>query len=209
MAVTKPSVMQVAAMAGKFWSADLVDAVNGTDRAMYVALMLSAAAHTALGTDTEHSDDAEGTGEHKSEVDDYAAGYAPDYEETLPADARAELESDVASFVSMAWPYLSADKIRPDDAGHNFHLSRNGHGTGFWDRGYAHGAELHELAKTFGEFGLDVTGHGDESDGCNVCREEITRITGPVQDISDEYVHTDASITDHKPGPIRVCGYHS
>ncbi|MGU3656793.1 hypothetical protein [Methylobacterium fujisawaense] len=42
-----------------------------------------------------------------------------------------------------------------DSAGHDFWLSRNGHGTGFWDRGAgAVGDKLHDMAKTFREMSL-------------------------------------------------------
>ena len=41
------------------------------------------------------------------------------------------------------------------DAGHDFWLSRNGHGTGFWDRGLGEiGDKLHEAARACG--GVDV-----------------------------------------------------
>jgi hypothetical protein len=40
-------------------------------------------------------------------------------------------------------------------AGHDFWLSRNGHGTGFWDRGFgAVGDSLDAHAETFGTFDL-------------------------------------------------------
>lgn len=40
-------------------------------------------------------------------------------------------------------------------AGHDFWLSRNGHGTGFWDRGFgAVGDSLHNHAETFGNVEL-------------------------------------------------------
>lgn len=38
-----------------------------------------------------------------------------------------------------------------DQHGHDFALTRNGHGAGFWDRGYGlHGRKLTELARPFG-----------------------------------------------------------
>ena len=50
------------------------------------------------------------------------------------------------------------------DAGHDFFLSRNGHGTGFWDRGLGEvGDKLHEAASAFG--GVDVLpGEGEQED---------------------------------------------
>lgn len=46
------------------------------------------------------------------------------------------------------------------EAGHDFWLTRNGHGTGFWDRGYNDeekeevGKILTKAAKSYGEFNL-------------------------------------------------------
>ena len=47
-----------------------------------------------------------------------------------------------------------------DEAGHDFWLTRNGHGTGFWDRGYGNeekeeiGKQLTQAAKSYGTFDL-------------------------------------------------------
>ncbi len=39
--------------------------------------------------------------------------------------------------------------------GHDFYLTRNGHGTGFWDRGYGDvGDELTKMAKPYGSYSL-------------------------------------------------------
>lgn len=49
---------------------------------------------------------------------------------------------------------------RPEDhMGHDFWLSRNGHGTGFWDRGAGDvGDKLHAAAKVYGEAHVMVNG---------------------------------------------------
>lgn len=47
--------------------------------------------------------------------------------------------------------YPRAVELTPGQLGHDFLLSRNGHGAGFWDRGLSHlGEWLHEEAKTHG-----------------------------------------------------------
>ena len=149
-------------IAASVWDAGHVEYIGTTYASEYVKRMLTAAAETALWSDTEHEDDREGTGEYASEVDDLRFGYSPDYEDALPDDAREELESDVENFVRGAWLLLTADGVSPEDAGHNFQLSRNGHGSGFWDRGYRHGEDLHAMAQTFGTFGLMVAGHDED-----------------------------------------------
>jgi hypothetical protein len=43
------------------------------------------------------------------------------------------------------------DEWTPQEIGHNFWLTRNGHGTGFWDRDKPNGKELTAIAESFGE----------------------------------------------------------
>jgi hypothetical protein len=38
-----------------------------------------------------------------------------------------------------------------DTIEHDFFLTRNGHGAGFWDGDYKNGEKLTEIAKSFGE----------------------------------------------------------
>ena len=49
---------------------------------------------------------------------------------------------------------LDLKKWGESQAGHDFWLTRNGHGAGFWDRGRKDGDALTEIAKSFG--GVDV-----------------------------------------------------
>ena len=50
--------------------------------------------------------------------------------------------------------------VSPEQFGHDFWLTRNGHGAGFWDRGLgALGSELSEAARSFGT--VDVYEGGD------------------------------------------------
>lgn len=51
--------------------------------------------------------------------------------------------------------------IDPGQAGHDFWLTRNGHGAGFWDRGHGQqGDDLHKWAKSYGEANLTVGDDG-------------------------------------------------
>ena len=58
---------------------------------------------------------------------------------------------------------------RLQDVGHDLWLSRNGHGSGFWDHDYEHLDELHEAAKSLGEQYVEVdpqpNGDATDSDG--------------------------------------------
>lgn len=60
--------------------------------------------------------------------------------------ARVELED----FVAQAGELLEG--MQPAQIGHDFWLTRNGHGAGFWDRGLgARGEELTRIAKSYSE----------------------------------------------------------
>lgn len=144
------------------WDAGLVEYIDCQDTSTYLRYMVTATAETALWADASHVDDTEGTGEYEGEITDLRLGWAPTYEEALPKDALDALESDVENFLRVAGPFLAAEGVGPGTAGHNFELSRNGHGAGFFDRGLKYGNELQELAKTFGSYGLVVEGHDDD-----------------------------------------------
>jgi hypothetical protein len=146
--VAKPSVTQVATMAGKAWDAGMVEEmpvvtrgslfVTREDAGTYVREMTDAAAHFLLFTLTDID-----TGESLD-----AGGWAPDYTDAFPADQREQLESDVVGFIRYAWPYLSADNLAPQQAGRDFIAVSHGIDSGF-DLG-KHGDALSELARPFG-----------------------------------------------------------
>jgi hypothetical protein len=71
---------------------------------------------------------------------------------TSEAQARAQVECK--AFMYRALPYMQA--WTPEQAGHDFWLTRNGHGSGFWDRQLEGGDVLTAIAKTFGELGVYV-----------------------------------------------------
>jgi len=65
------------------------------------------------------------------------------------ADARAEAESEIIDFITANLDDLA--EMEPEQVGHDFWLTRNGHGAGFWDRGLgAIGDRLTEAAKPYG-----------------------------------------------------------
>lgn len=71
-------------------------------------------------------------------------GY-PIHENTLAA-----MEQDCQDFVLANYRDLAAHGT-PEQGGHDFWLSRNRHGTGFWDRGTGEvGDRLYEAAKLYG-----------------------------------------------------------
>ena len=77
------------------------------------------------------------------------------------------MEDDCRDFVlNEAWlEALQAGTWTASQGGHDFWLTRNGHGAGFWDRygnngslGYEHGRKLTDLAKIYG--GVDLFDDG-------------------------------------------------
>jgi hypothetical protein len=73
---------------------------------------------------------------------------------------RKQAETDCAHFVEMAGAKLEG--LDANRVAHDFWLTRNGHGAGFWDGDYAEplGTELTKLSKTFGSFDLYVGDDG-------------------------------------------------
>lgn len=70
----------------------------------------------------------------------------------LDEDFIRESTIDCLAFHSRIYCYLSLDNI--EQAGHDFWLTRNGHGTGFWDREEIYGAyteKFTDIAQSFGE----------------------------------------------------------
>lgn len=82
----------------------------------------------------------------------------------IDADTLAVMVRDCESFQDRSGAMIVSD---PSLAGHDFWLSRNGHGAGFFDGGWSnvpgHGAigdTLQAMAKSFGEFDLYVGDDG-------------------------------------------------
>lgn len=77
-------------------------------------------------------------------LDDYVS------EDDLSPASEAEWRVDVDAFIADQWHDLR--HLTPASAGHDFWLTRNGHGAGFWDRGYGdRGQRLTDAAKAYGE----------------------------------------------------------
>lgn len=79
--------------------------------------------------------------------------------EDIHADTLAAMVRDCAEFQSNNAELLS--DIDSSQAGHDFWLTRNHHGAGFWDRGLGEvGEELTKAAHAYGEFDLYVGDDG-------------------------------------------------
>jgi len=79
----------------------------------------------------------------------------------IEGDTVAQMRTDCANFLDLAGGWIGD---QASDAGHDFWLTRNRHGAGFWDRGNLYGSDgkgrkLTDLAHSFGEACLLI---GDE-----------------------------------------------
>lgn len=76
----------------------------------------------------------------------------------LTAEARAAIAADCLAFITENPAVRTLD---PAQSGHDFHLTRNHHGTGFWDRGYGPlGDDLTQAAHAHREASLFVNATG-------------------------------------------------
>jgi hypothetical protein len=66
-------------------------------------------------------------------------------------EARARATKDCREFVKKAEKAGVEWEQDAGQVGHDFWLTRNSHGTGFWDRGLKHGKTLSKIAEAFGE----------------------------------------------------------
>lgn len=79
--------------------------------------------------------------------------------DSMAEDCRKFQESNAKDLAKYNHPFLSADEL----GGHDFWLTRNGHGAGFWDRNWLPkdaGERLSEAARKCGEVDLYVGNDG-------------------------------------------------
>lgn len=79
--------------------------------------------------------------------------------DSIDAATRAEMLSDCRDF--WAANYADLGTMEPGQAGHDFWLTRNGHGAGFWDRGLGElGERLTRATKVYGGVELYIGDDG-------------------------------------------------
>ena len=80
-------------------------------------------------------------------------------EDDIAPESLAQIVSDCDAFLAETqgmldlayWNGAKYGSYSEEYAGHDFFLTRNGHGAGFWDRGLKDGEKLTEVAKQFRE----------------------------------------------------------
>lgn len=71
-----------------------------------------------------------------------------DIEDIHPPDLKT-IKEDIKNFLINSHDLLT-EEWTDEQIGHDFYLTRNGHGAGFWDRGLPNGDELSDKARSFG-----------------------------------------------------------
>lgn len=128
-------------------------------------------AFTAQKQKTESSEPESMFGEPGCDIAD-CVDVESDIWDKLPIEHQKTIIADCASFFAEAYTLIATDLAR---AGSDFHLTRNGHGAGFWDGDWDNGDKLTKLAKPYGSFELVVYGKH-------------------VDDFEDEFEGSDASL---------------
>lgn len=62
-----------------------------------------------------------------------------------------KLEKELEEFWEKSKHLYTDEELERGHIEHDFYLTRNGHGAGFWDGDYEKGDELTKIAKSFGE----------------------------------------------------------
>ena len=115
-----------------------------------VDAFFSAYLECALWSSTDESTEAGG--------EPLDANYNP---EDIPAPCRERLRAECVDFLAAHHETLEAGEWTPEQAGHDFWLTRNGHGAGFWDRGKGQiGQQLTDACKAYGTVDLYVGDDG-------------------------------------------------
>lgn len=110
--------------------------------------MLEGYVNCALWSSTDNADDTGG--------EPLDANYGP---EDIDPETQAEMEADCEAFARDNAADLAG--MDPQQAGHDFWLTRNRHGAGFWDRGLGkRGDRLADAARQCGSFDLYVGDDG-------------------------------------------------
>jgi hypothetical protein len=80
----------------------------------------------------------------------------------LSPETLQQIKADCTDFQETARALLDQSGLSPERAGHDFFLTRNRHGAGFWDEGLGKiGQQLTDIAHPYGSFDLYVGDDGN------------------------------------------------
>lgn len=129
-------------------AASKLPGVNLSPAPVNVEGFIDAYVECALWSSNDRSDESGG--------EPLDSNYGP---EDIAPEALAKMRADCEAFIAAAGGLLVG--LDDSQSGHDFWLTRNGHGTGFWDRGLgALGDQLTKACKAFREVDLSVGDDG-------------------------------------------------
>jgi hypothetical protein len=77
------------------------------------------------------------------------------YDDDITKECMDEIVEDCKDFLFEAAGLIKKAGMSMEQAGHDFYLTRNGHGAGFWDRGLGEvGDKLSDMSRPYGSFTL-------------------------------------------------------
>ena len=79
-------------------------------------------------------------------------GTSANIESDIDIDSKIDAYKDIKVFLEKAGSLIKSSELDSEQVGHDLWLTRNGHGSGFWDRGLGDiGKELSNIARSMGE----------------------------------------------------------
>ena len=119
----------------------LVMWANEASQESYLTVMAQGYIECALSSSTYEED---GITENMDDFDS----------DDIDMDSKQSMIKECEDFMKAEWAYVC--DLDPAQVGHDFWLTRNRHGTGFWDRGHAEwlGRHLSDAAHVYGEANL-------------------------------------------------------
>lgn len=118
------------------------------------------------GTVTSSPDDDTSFVSHNFDASDLTA----EAEASMRADCDAFIADNTVDLLTVAGLHRESGWTSAEQSGHDFWLTRNGHGAGFWDRGYgAVGGRLSNACDPYGESHLMA----NFTEGCDVADVSI------------------------------------
>lgn len=136
----------------QYGSRYLCESCREGETAPYVDAFFDAYVECALWSSVEYGAD----GEYHGAMDQ---NYGPVLD--IDPESLAEMRAECEAFVLAEWDDLQAADASAGQHGHDFWLTRNRHGAGFWDRGYgAVGDRLTAAAHAYGSSDLYVGDDG-------------------------------------------------
>lgn len=145
----------------------------------YLTPFIQGYAVAMLWANTSFTEDTEGTGNGPDVYawQDSSALWALD---AFTAVSQGSIREDCEAFVRACWPDLESVEAKEsaEQAGHDFALTRNHHGAGYWDRGLDDaGRRLTDAAHAYGESTAYLSRDEYDNGGCSIVHLDSEQVS--------------------------------